>query len=60
MPNQPRKAEHLQQPFFHDEVCGDRPYYLGNVNLSQKLRKKKFAEKASSGMGEMCPKIFGG
>ena len=30
-------------------------------NLSKKLQqKKKNVEKASSGMGEMCPKIFGG
>ena len=28
-------------------------------NLSQKLQKKN-AEKASSGMGEMCHKILGG
>ena len=25
-----------------------------------KIEEKKFAEKASSGMGEMCPKILGG
>ena len=29
-------------------------------NFSQKLQKKKIVEKASSGMGEMCPKILGG
>ena len=29
-------------------------------NLSKKLQQKKNVEKASSGMGEMCPKILGG
>ena len=30
------------------------------TNLSQKLQKKMFVEKAFSGMEEMCPKILGG
>ena len=44
--------------FCDDPLKGIDP--IITPNLSQKLQKMIFAEKASSGMEEMCPKILGG
>ena len=51
----------MQRLTYHHDKESFRACKGPTPNFSQKYQKKKKSiEKASSGMGEMCPKILGG